>query len=233
MTARWTLNEQQHAGEEHFEPEAVAHFDEKMPFDPTSEIEIFTELGLSKEDTVVDLGTGTGVFPMAIADHCDRVVAIDISEPMIEMVERRSNTSGIQNIETVHAGFLSYTHQGEPASFVFSKDALHHLPDFWKIEALKNIGEMLTTGGIFRLRDFVFSFDPHDSHETIEQWLDEKKDVTEFSDEELYVHFREEYSTYGFLLETMVEQAGFEILESTYNQGFYAEYICQWNGDAT
>ncbi|WP_330633356.1 class I SAM-dependent methyltransferase [Halocatena halophila] len=230
MAARWTLNEKQHAGEEHFETEAVAQFDEKMPFDPASEIEILEEMGLSKEDTVVDLGTGTGVLPIAIADHCDRVVAVDISETMIKMVDKSIEKYGIQNIETVHDGFLSYNHQGDPVPFVFSKDALHHLPDFWKIEALKNIGETLTMGGIFRLRDFVFSFDPRDSHETIEQWLDEKKEFTDFSDEELYGHFREEYSTYGFLLESMIEQAGFEILESTYEQSFYAEYICQWNG---
>lgn len=233
MVSGWMINEKRHAGEEHFDAEEVARFDEKMPFDPSSEIDILLEFDLSEGDTVVDFGTGTGVFPLAVAEHCDRVVAVDVSETMIDVVDEKIEKRGIQNIETIHDGFLSYDHQGDPVSFVFSKDALHHLPDFWKIEALKNIGETLEVGGIFRLRDFVFSFDLQNSHKNIESWLDEKKQSTIFADEELYVHFREEYSTYGFLLEPMLEQVGFEILESTYEQDFYAEYICQWHGSPT
>lgn len=228
--ADWVIDEKRNAGEEHFVSVEVARFDEKMPFDPSTEIDLLQEFGLSEGDTVVDFGTGTGVFPIAVAEHCDRVVAVDVSEPMLEQVGEKIERRDIQNVETVHDGFLSYDHQGESASFVFSKDALHHLPDFWKVEALKNVGKTLDEGGIFRLRDFVFSFDPHDSRDAIESWLEEKKRSTTFTDEELFVHFREEYSTYGFLLESMLEMVGFDILESTYDGDFYAEYVCEWDG---
>ena len=230
MIPGWIMNEKQNAGEEHLDPEEVARFDEKLPFDPSTEINLLLEFGLSEEDTVVDFGTGTGVFPLAIAEHCNRVVANDVSETMLDVVRRRMETRGIRNIDLVNEGFVSYEHQGESASFVFSKDALHHLPDFWKIEALKTIRETLKDGGIFRLRDFVFSFEPEDSYEKIESWIDENKEVTSFSEEEIHRHFRDEYSTYGFLLEPMLERVGFEILESTYDGDFYATYTCLWDG---
>ncbi|GAB7010703.1 class I SAM-dependent methyltransferase [Halorubrum trueperi] len=229
MARGWKIQERRHAGEEHLDAEAAARFDEKSPFDPSTEIDTLLELGLTGEDTVVDFGTGTGVFPLAAAEYCDRVVAVDVSESMVKIVDEKIEATSIQNIETVHDGFLSYDHQGDAAAYAFSKDALHHLPDFWKVEALKAIGTTLEEGGMLRLRDFVFSFDPQDSQAAIESWLDDKRS-TSFTEEELHVHFREEFSTYGFLLEQMLAEAGFEIIDATYETDFYAEYTCQWHG---
>lgn len=230
MKSEWEFNEKQHAGEEHLEPEEVAQFDEKMPFDPSTEVDTLLEYGLSEDDTIVDFGAGTGVFSLAIAEYCDRAVAVDVSATMLDLIHTKLEKTGIQNVETVNDGFLSYNHQGDTASYAFSKDALHHLPDSWKIEALKNIGATLEHGGIFRLRDFVFTFEPQESQGKIEDWINENKESTVFTDEDICVHFREEYSTYGFLLEPMLERVGFEILEAKYVDDFYAEYICQWQG---
>ena len=230
MNHDWVFDEEAHAGAEHLDPERVARYDEKVPFDPTRELELLQEHGLSAEDTVVDLGTGTGAFPIAVAEHCDRVVAVDVSEPMLEVAREKIAAEGVENVEVVHAGFLSYDHAGPPASVVFSRNALHHLPDFWKVEALKRVGDTLEPGGIFRLRDLVFTFDPADIRDAIDAWL-EGMASTGFTDEELTDHFRTEYSTYGFLLEPMLEATGFEILESTYREGFYASYTCRWEGD--
>ncbi len=228
MAPGWTIDEKRHAGEEHLDAEEAARFDEKSPFDPSEEIDAFLEFAPTGAETVVDFGTGTGVFPLAVADHCERVVAVDVSPSMVDIVREKIEATGVQNVEVVHDGFLSYDHRGDRAAYVFSKDALHHLPDFWKVEALKSVGETLVDGGIFRLRDFVFSFDSRESCTAIESWLDEKRS-TPFTDEELHVHFREEFSTYGFLLESMLEEAGFEILDAAYTTDFYAEYTCRWS----
>ena len=132
MPPNWSINETHHAGEEHLEEEQVARYDEKIPFDPSEEIALLQEYGLSKEDTVVDFGAGTGVFPVAVAERCKRVVAVDVSEAMLEAAREKAASSGADNVEFVHSGIVHYAHDDEPASFVFSKNALHHLPDFWK-----------------------------------------------------------------------------------------------------
>lgn len=229
MTRDWIFDEHQHAGEEHIDPAQVARYDEKLPFNPAPELELLVDQGLIEEDTVVDFGTGTGVFPLAVADYCDRVVAIDISEPMLDVAREKVEEAGIQNIDIVHDGVVNYDHEGDSASFAFSKNALHHLPDFWKLEALKTVGDTLESGGIFRVHDLVYSFDPMDSTEAIESWL-AARESTAFTEEELHNHFREEFSTYDFLFESMLEKAGFDILDSTYREGFYAAYTCKWRG---
>lgn len=229
MTPGWFIDEKQIAGEEHLEEDRVARYDEKVPFDPSDEIELLREHGLSAKDTVVDFGAGTGVFAVATAEYCARVVAVDVSDTMLEAAREKAEAGGVENVELVHDGIVRYDHDGAPASFVFSKNALHHLPDFWKVEALKTIGETLEPGGIFRLRDLVYSFDPANSHENVEAWL-EGMEPTLFTEEELDNHFSEEFGTYGFLMETMLERTGFEILDASYWDGFYAAYTCEWRG---
>lgn len=229
MTREWIIDEHRHAGEEHLDPAQVARYDEKLPFDPVPELELLVEQGVTEEDTVVDFGTGTGVFPLAAADYCDRVIAVDISDTMLDVVREKIEATGVQNVDIVHDGVVSYDHEGDPASFAFSKNTFHHLPDFWKLEALQTVGNTLESGGIFRLHDLVYSFDPMDSTEEIETWL-AARESTAFTREELYNHFREEFSTYGFLFEPMLEEIGFEILDATYREGFYAAYTCKWKG---
>lgn len=229
MDTDWAIDERRHAGEEHVDPEQVAYYDEKIPFDPRDEVDLLREWGLSAEDTVVDLGTGTGVFPAAVAEHCERVVAVDVSPAMLDAARDRLRAAGIDDVELVESGMVEYEHGGDPAGVVFSKNALHHLPDFWKLEALQTVARTLEPGGIFRLRDLVYSFDPWESHGEIESWLDGMADSL-FTDEELHAHFREEFSTYDFLFEPMLERVGFEIHEANYERGFYADYVCEWPG---
>lgn len=226
MPANWTFEETAHAGAEHLDPAQARRYDEKIPFDPGHEVELLRERGVSETDTIIDFGTGTGVFALAIAPYCRRVVGVDVAEPMLEIARAKRDERGLDNIEFVRDGFLSYEHEGDPATVAFSKNALHHLPDFWKVEALKTVGDTLVPGGILRLRDLVYSFDPHESTRSIEGWIDEMRE-TAFTEEELYAHFRQEFSTYGFLLEEMLTQTGFEIREQTYSDGFYAAYTCR------
>ena len=51
------------------------------------------------------------------------------------------------------------------------RQALHHLPDFWKQIALTRLYEMLKPGGKLFLADLVFCFKADDYHENIERWL--------------------------------------------------------------
>jgi SAM-dependent methyltransferase len=59
----------------------------------------------------------------------------------------------------MRAGFLSYEHEGDPPDAVFTRNALHHLPDFWKAAALERIARLLRPRGVLLLRDIVYSFE--------------------------------------------------------------------------
>ena len=149
---------------------------------------------------------------------------------MVAAMRAKVEELGVTNIECVRAGYLGYDHTGPPADFVYTRNALHHLPDFWKAVALGRIAEILRTGGVLRLRDLVFAFDLSDAERFIAEWLDAGAERPEegWTREELEVHLRDEHSTFSWLLEPMLEQAGFRVEQAEYGPvRVYAAYVCR------
>jgi SAM-dependent methyltransferase len=225
----WWPDERAHAGDEHLDPAYVVTYDTKSATDPTEDVQLLRGLGLGATSVVVDLGAGTGTFALAIAPYCRRVVAVDISPAMLATLRQRAERAGIANLEIEQAGFLTYAHRDGPADVVYSRNALHHLPDFWKALALERVAAMLRPGGVLRLHDLVFSFEPHEAGRAIETWLAGAKARPEegWTRPELEAHVREEYSTFSWLLEPMLDRAGFAIQEASYRPSrTYAAYTC-------
>jgi SAM-dependent methyltransferase len=228
VTAPWTLDELAHAGLEHLDPTFVAAYDRKHGLDPVDDLAVLRRHGLDESATLVDLGAGTGRLTLAAAPHCRRVIAVDVSPAMLEVLQRHVAGARLTNVECVEAGFLTYEHEGPPADVVYTRNALHHLPDFWKVVALDRVAKMLRPGGILRLRDLVFDFQPSDADAAIGTWLDEAvTDPAEgYTCQELAAHVRSEYSTFSWLLDPMLTVAGFEIVESEFDRSTYGRYTC-------
>ena len=223
------LDELAHAGQEHLDEAYVAGYEAKSQYDPAPDIDVLREHGLDADATVVDLGAGTGVFAIAVAPLCGRVVAVDVSPAMVDVLRRQVAASGLDNIEVVHGGYLTYEHDGPPPAFVFSRNALHQVPDFWKGIALDRVARLLPAGGILRLRDLVFDFEPGDAPARVAAWLAGAVDdpVRGWTADELAEHVRLEHSTYSWLFEPLLERTGFEILDSAYSGRVYATYTCR------
>ena len=225
----WTFDELRHAGDEHLDPAYVGAYDRKAAVDPADDLELLSSQGLSAQDTLVDFGAGTGTFVLAAAPFCKRIVAVDVSPAMLTALRAKADLLGITNIEYAHAGFLSYQHTGDPVDAVYSRNALHHLPDFWKALALQRIVSILRPGGLLLLRDLVFSFEPDQAQTAIVSWLAGAASSPEegWTREELEAHLRQEYSTFTWLIEPMLRHAGFQIRRAEYSpSGIYAAYLC-------
>lgn len=228
-TPSWFLNELAHAGPEHLDLAYISGYDRKAGTDPADDLAALRALGLNKTSTLVDIGAGTGTFALAAAPHCHQVLAVDVSLAMLAVLRQRAEQLSITNVECVQAGFLSYAHQGQLADFVYSRHALHHLPDFWKALALTYVAATLKPGGVFYLRDLVFSFEPSEAEQVIELWLSNASETSElgWTRAELETHLREEYSTFSWLLEPMIERAGFTIQDAQHTPSqLYSTYIC-------
>ncbi len=228
----WWLDERRHAGREHFDEEHARRYDAKMDARAADEISLLEDAGLlGPSSSVIDIGAGSGQFTLAAAQVCKRVVAVDVSPVMLARLREKLDLSAVSNVEVVDAGFLSYEHAGEPADVVYSRFALHHLPDFWKAIALGRIAEMLRPGGVLRLSDVVYSFEPPDAEPRIEAWITETTgtDVEAgWTRPEVAGHVRDEHSTFTWLLEPMIERAGFDIIDAGYSDsGMLAEYLCK------
>jgi ubiquinone/menaquinone biosynthesis C-methylase UbiE len=225
------LDELAHAGPEHLDPGYVEGYDRKAQVDPSADLAAIREHGFGAGSTLVDLGAGTGVFAFAAAAECRHVVAADVSPAMVEHLRAQVAARRVDNVDVIDAGFLTYEHPGPPADFVFTRNALHQIPDFWKAIALDRIHRILTPGGILRINDLVYSFEAAEAEERIAAWFAGAVDHSSrgWTAEELAEHVRTEYSTFTWLFEPMLEHAGFEILDRAYVRGAYAAYTCRAN----
>lgn len=227
-SASWLLDEQATAGRENLDAIHVSRYDAKMDGDALGEVRLLQSLGLDARATVLDLGAGTGQFTLAVAPICSRVVAVDISPVMQTVLRGKVEASGHRNIEYVSAGFLTYVHSGEPVDFAYSRFALHHLPDFWKTQALVRLGRFMRPEAVLRLWDVVYSFQPDEAEERIESWCAAggTGPETGWSRAELEEHVRGEHSTFTWLLEPMIERSGFRIDDVDYSpDGIFARYV--------
>ena len=218
------------AGPEHLDAAYVAGYDRKARFDPADDLEALRGHGLGAGSTLVDLGAGTGTFAIAAARVCARVVAVDVSQAMLDAARRKAGAAGVTNVECVHAGFLTYDHEGDAPGFVYTRNALHHLPDFWKAVALSRIAALLRPGGTLLLRDLVFSYDLPEAEERIAEWIRQaatSRPEDGWTRHELETHLRDEHSTFTWLLEPMIAHAGLDIVSADHEPiGAYARYVC-------
>jgi SAM-dependent methyltransferase len=227
----WWLDEVGYAGAEHLDADFVAGYDAKQRFDPAADVEALVARGLAPRTRLLDLGAGTGTFTVAAAATGADVVAIDVSPAMIAHLTERC--TGLANVTVERAGMLSHRHDGEPFDFVYCRNALHQLPDFWKVIALRRVAGWLHSGGVLLLRDLVYDVAPDEIEPTFERWF--ARAVTDvaagYTADDFAEHVRTEHSTFAWLLEPMLERTGFTIEDRQVRVGVYAAYTCRLNGD--
>jgi RNA polymerase sigma-70 factor (sigma-E family) len=160
--AGWWLDELAHAGPEHLDPAFVAGYDRKQGYPSVAaDLARMRELGaLTAHATVLDLGAGTGRFSLAAARECAQVIAVDVSEPMVDHLAGAGASEGLGNLTVVRSGLLGYVHDGPPVDGVFCRNVLHQVPDFWKGIALDRTATMLRPGGVLLLHDLVYDVEP-------------------------------------------------------------------------
>jgi len=189
--------------------------------------EIIALLDLDADQTVLDIGCGTGTFAIHAAERCKKVYAVDVSKAMLRCARRKARKAKLDNIEFHHGGFLSYDHKANPVDAIVSTVALHHLPDFWKLAGLKHLAQMCKAGGKLYLLDVVFSFDIGDYENRIDRWVEStaEKAGPAFASE-VEIHVREEFSTFEWIMEGLLDKAGFAIEAADYRNDFIAAYLC-------
>jgi SAM-dependent methyltransferase len=157
------------------------------------------------------------------------VIAVDVSPAMVRLLRRRVADAGVANVVVQQAGFMSYRHDGPPADVVYTRHALHQVPDFWKTIALSRIADVLRPGGILRVRDLIYDFAPGAAGEVFDAWFANASTVPGYgwSAEELAEHVRLEHSTFTWLLEPMFEHTGFDVVEHDLQVPTYGAYVCR------
>jgi len=227
---KWQYDEFKHCGVDFSDSAEVERYENKhrqiRDFKKEASA-IIDSIGLGREDKVIDMGCGTGAFTLNAADKCGKIFAVDVSKAMLDLCRKKCRGAKIANVEFFRAGFLSYEHKAKPVDAIVSKLAMHHLPDFWKQIALRRLAQMLRKNGKFYLWDIVYSFDIKDYEKNTQRWISKTAPQGDRDFKRRFeVHISQEFSTMDWVMEKMLEIAGFKILKKNYNEGFFAEYVC-------
>jgi 2-polyprenyl-3-methyl-5-hydroxy-6-metoxy-1,4-benzoquinol methylase len=183
-------------------------------------------LGVKKGWRIADIGCGNGVLATEAALMGAEVDAIDISPAMLALAEIYARDRKAK-VATQSAGLLSFAYQPNSYDLIVSEFTLHHLPDFWKAVAMSRIFAALKPGANFYLRDIVFVSMPDGSERSVEQWADYNVKNHDFARDSVVTHMRDEYSTFGWVMERMLTEVGFTLLSADYHAPLHGTYLLQ------
>src|SRR3954466_5344060 len=181
-------------------------------------------LGVQQGWRVAEIGCGNGVLACEAALMGAEVDAIDISPAMLALANIQAGDRRV-GIRTQPAGMLSFAYQPNSYDLIVSEFALHHLPDFWKAVALSRIFAALKPGANFYLRDIVFVSMPDGSERSVEQWADFNTKNHDFARDSVVTHMRDEYSTFGWVMERMLTEIGFALVSVDYHAPMHGTYL--------
>ena len=185
-------------------------------------------LQIKAGDTLIDFGSGTATFAIQAARRGVNVHAVDISQAMLAHAKTKATQAGVLQLEFHHAGFLTYEHPEEAADVITTTFAFHHLPDFWKGIALNRINRMLKPGGQFYLRDVII--EESNALEKIGVFITKQELAGgAFLREDAEGHFRDEYSTYDWVMDGLLFRSGFSIRNKHIEGGIIGTYLCVKN----
>ncbi|MDO9045780.1 MAG: class I SAM-dependent methyltransferase [Methanobacteriaceae archaeon] len=227
----WYYEEKQ-IGVDYLDSEIVKKYDNQHQkfrnFHAETE-DMVEKLKITKEDVVLDFGCGTGEIALNLAKYSKKVICVDLSPEMLNILKTKAEKQNITNIEIHCGGFLSYKHEGEAVDKIVSKFALHHLPDFWKSIALLKMTNILKVSGKLYYSDVVFTFDPKDHENAINTMIEDLRFAAGNSmAHETLIHIKDEFSTYDWIMDGLFEKTGFSI-DSKIIEGNFLTYICSKN----
>jgi 2-polyprenyl-3-methyl-5-hydroxy-6-metoxy-1,4-benzoquinol methylase len=183
-------------------------------------------LGVKKGWRIADIGCGNGILACEAAMMGADVDAIDISPDMLTLAELNARNRRVP-IRTRSSGLLSFAYEPNSYDLIVSEFTLHHLPDFWKAVALSRIHAALKPGAAFYLRDIVFVSMPDGCERDVEQWADFNIKNHDFDRDSVVTHMRDEYSTFGWVIERMLTETGFTLVSADYHAPMHGTYILQ------
>lgn len=117
-------------------------------------------LELSKGDTVVELGCGTGLnFPLVldVIGPEGKLIGVDITDKMLDQARKRVKENGWKNVELVQSDFAEYQFPNS-LDGIYETGALQYSTQYDKI--IKQGYEALKPGKSFAVFDFKMSQGP-------------------------------------------------------------------------
>jgi SAM-dependent methyltransferase len=96
----------------------------------------------------LDFGCGVGRLTLPLARESRHVLAVDISDPMLEEAADNCGEQGLTNVEFLNAREFAAPSMRRRFDFVLSYGVFQHMTPRLGMRATRRILDMLTTGGV-------------------------------------------------------------------------------------
>ena len=109
---------------------------------------LLRRLGLASGESVLEIGCGTGALTVPLATEVGergRVIAVDISEPMLGAARQRMGEHGLRNVTLLHGDAQVFDF--EPAAFDLATSRMGIMFFADPVAAFRNIGGALKPSG--------------------------------------------------------------------------------------
>ena len=109
-------------------------------------IEFITSL--PKKSLVLDVGSGNGRHLLPCAKHCKKVIGLDISIELLEIVKKKVFDNKLKNVELVHSDAVNIPLRANCINAILYIATLHNISvRYRRINSLKEIYRILKPGG--------------------------------------------------------------------------------------
>ncbi len=110
-----------------------------------------------RDETAVDVGSGTGLLALPLAERIERVWAIDLSPLMTHYLQTKAASAGLHNVAPATGTAESLPLVDASVDLVVSNYCFHHLDADGKERALAEAFRVLKPGGRIVFGDMMFS----------------------------------------------------------------------------
>lgn len=114
---------------------------------------------------VVDVGSGTGLLALPLAERVEHVWAVDISAGMTEYLRTKAASASLENLDAVVSSAVSLPLVDDSVDLVVSNYCFHHLDDAGKHLAMLEARRVLKPGGRLVFGDMMFGLALSDSRD--------------------------------------------------------------------
>ncbi len=124
---------------------------------------------IEKGQTVLDLGSGPGMFSLAMARMVGvggKVISVDIQEEMLQILRRKSEDAGLQSRIHLHRSGPDGIGIDEKVDFALAFYMVHEVPDKGKF--LREVASLLKPGGRLLIVEPKFHVSEPSFEETLE-----------------------------------------------------------------